>query len=333
MKRFFVKLFLLGGLCLAGCHPGGKQEASVSRVFPKVELPAMLSRGEEAARYMMKHYWDPFLDSLRLERVAEDRAKVKGTPADSLILGVDSIDVEAAFGEYAFLLAQLQPLNYPQVYQSARELIHRADRIAQRGDSSFLFRLMTLGEKYFYDPNSPVLNEEVYIPVLEGILAARSLNDLDKMQYDYQLKIAILNRVGSPATDFEYATTSGKGRLYDIKGEYTLLFFNNPECHTCHQILETLKSDPQITRLTQEGRLKLLAIYPDEELDKWRKNKNIYPGDWIYACDPTFALRENNLYGLRAIPSLYLLDKEKKVLLKDAPAEKVIGYLSAMPAH
>ena len=30
---------------------------------------------------------------------------------------------------------------------------------------------------------------------------------------------------------------------------------------------------------------------------------------------------------MRAIPSLYLLDAEKRVLMKDAPVEKVLQYL------
>jgi hypothetical protein len=37
-------------------------------------------------------------------------------------------------------------------------------------------------------------------------------------------------------------------------------------------------------------------------------------------------LRNNELYGIRAIPSMYLLDSNKEVILKDAVAEMVVEY-------
>jgi hypothetical protein len=39
-------------------------------------------------------------------------------------------------------------------------------------------------------------------------------------------------------------------------------------------------------------------------------------------------IRTENLYSVRAIPSLYLLDKEKRVIMKDAPEDRVFSYLS-----
>lgn len=334
MKSVFVIVLALNLVVWTGCNSAQTAEETIPQTFPRVELPAMLNSGEGAAAYMLEHYWNPFLDSARLAKVERARLPKKGTPADSLILGVDSVALEEAFGEYAFIATQLQPVNYPIVATAVKELVQRADRIALQGDSSLLFKLLAFSEKYFYDPNSPVLNEEVYIPILQAVLASRSLNDLDKMQYEYQLRIASLNRVGSAASDFEYTTVSGKGSLYRIKGEYTLIFFNNPDCHTCHQILEELKQNPDISRLIRGNRLKLLAMYTDQELDKWVKNKSMYPPEWIYAHDAKFILRENSLYGLRAIPSLYLLDKDKKVILKDAPAAGVMQYLSrAVPAE
>ena len=58
------------------------------------------------------------------------------------------------------------------------------------------------------------------------------------------------------------------------------------------------------------------------------------PGGHNVICGLYDALKstnpENELYGLRAIPSLYLLDKEKRVILKDAPVEIVIEYLNTI---
>ena len=40
-----------------------------------------------------------------------------------------------------------------------------------------------------------------------------------------------------------------------------------------------------------------------------------------------FTVQDSEKYNIRAIPSLYLLDENKVVLLKDAPLEKVMSRL------
>ena len=52
-----------------------------------------------------------------------------------------------------------------------------------------------------------------------------------------------------------------------------------------------------------------------------------YPKEWICGYDPDQVLRSDTLYWLRAIPSLYLLDGEKRVILKDATLQQVLVAL------
>ena len=119
--------------------------------------------------------------------------------------------------------------------------------------------------------------------------------------------------------------TAVKGTLYGIKSEYTLIYFNNPECHDCGRVHGYLVASKVFTTMLQTGRLKLLALYPDEDLGSWTRHKDEYPSTWIAARYAKKADRE--YYHLPAIPSLYLLDKTKKVLLKDATVEAVEEYL------
>lgn len=322
MIRGFQIFCLFVIACCSGCNSTEKK--SVNNEFPRIEIPAMLTSGD-ALKYTVKHYWDKFTDSGRVAAVREAERPAENT---GWVLGIDSVKFEEAFSEYAVAVNYLQSADYATVNSSVKDLIRKADRMAVAGDSIFLFRLMHYFEKYFYDPNSPFLNEEVYIPATQGILEAKALGELDKMQYEYQLKISELNRAGTPAADFAYATTNGKGSLYDLKADYTLVFFNNPDCPACADIRKILQADPGVSGLVENGRLKILAMYIDEEVDLWRKNKEKYPREWIYAYDDKQILRDNNIYGLRAIPSLYLLDKTKKVVLKDANVNQVIAALN-----
>ena len=53
-----------------------------------------------------------------------------------------------------------------------------------------------------------------------------------------------------------------------------------------------------------------------------------YPKEWINCYDPDYVIRTDTLYNIRAIPSLYLLDAQKRVVLKDATPERVIMFLN-----
>ena len=50
----------------------------------------------------------------------------------------------------------------------------------------------------------------------------------------------------------------------------------------------------------------------------WKKYLNGMPDNWIIGDDRR-TIVETSLYDLKAMPTLYLLDNEKRVVLKDAP--------------
>ena len=93
------------------------------------------------------------------------------------------------------------------------------------------------------------------------------------------------------------------------------------------EIINVLKEEPTISMLINSGIMKVLNIYIDEDIQAWRSYMPVYPEQWYNGFDPDFALRGNELYNIRAIPSLYLLDKEKNVLMKDVPENVLFNYL------
>ena len=296
-----------------GGSNGGGEKSVNNGTFPMVNPPSYINDQEQAVRYIAKNFWDDFF-----------KIELDGKEKAGAVHGVDSLAFLNSFGMYAQLatMAGVQTMDAPMA-----ELFHNLDSLALAGERKPLLKVMEQMEHYFYDPNSPVLDEEMYLRALNGILACKSLSDTDKMQYEYQHRICSLNRTGTPAADFSFSELQGrKGSLYGIKGDYTLIFFNNPGCHACGEILEAIVNSP-VKDMVSGGKVKVLAMYIDEDMEAWRENRGKFPKEWIYAPDHKMILRDNNIYGLRAIPSLYLLDKEKRVILKDAPVGKVISYL------
>ena len=88
---------------------------------------------------------------------------------------------------------------------------------------------------------------------------------------------------------------------------------------TLNRVLrEQISGSPMLSEMIERGRLKILALYPDEDLTEWRNYRDHIPASWINAYDAGCLVRENGTYDLTAIPSLYLLDSDKRVLVKDS---------------
>lgn len=79
--------------------------------------------------------------------------------------------------------------------------------------------------------------------------------------------------------------------------------------------------------LLQRQDLKVLLIYADKDFDAWRKDVRTYPTNWIDAYSPNGEIMQKLIYYVPATPSFYLLDTNKKVILKDAPLDTVLAFL------
>ena len=290
----------------------GRQQAG-AKAFPAVEVPAMLSDPSERLDYILAHFWDGL-------------NKMEGE-CDSLhIEGVLSEDVEKQFGTYTALLWQV-PVN--QAAASISSLFRIVENYERRDTSSNVFEKITdFAKKYFYDPNSPLRNEEFYLAYLKGLTASEFVPESMKPAYGYEMQMCSLNRVGEKAADFSFRDLAGRNhRLYDVKADYILLFFSNPGCPNCLEITQMIESSPEVSGLEKSGRLKVVNVYIDQEIDKWKEYASEYPEEWLCGYDNNYIIRTDVTYNVRAIPSLYLLDADKKVLMKDAPQDKIFEAL------
>ena len=84
-----------------------------------------------------------------------------------------------------------------------------------------------------------------------------------------------------------------------------------------------MESSFLINEFSKSNKLKILAVYPDEDLDAWKEHVSVMPKDWINSYDKSVSLKNDEIYDLKA-----LLNKEKKVLLKDATFQQIENYLS-----
>lgn len=295
MFRFLCLFFVLATFTSCGRKPARQQPEVSGAEKQYVFMPPMPPAGmmpEEARNYLRVHYWDrfDFTDTMFVHKA-------------------DSGRMFRSFVEFVDIIS-----DRPTDPAPMQALMKRAS-----ASRPMLDYFAGMAEALFADPNSPHRNDEFYIPVLEARLAAPFYDEYERMAPEYDLQLAKQNRIGQRANDFRYTVASGRSAtLYGLKADFVLLFINNPGCPMCREIRDGICASPMLSDLIARGALKVLALYPDEDLGEWHAYRKNMPASWINAYDKGSVIRETSSYDLSAIPALYLLDRDKRVLVKDA---------------
>ena len=287
----------------ASAAPARKAGAIDTAHYRPIVPPTMMTDIRARAEYILTHYWDGY-------RV----------PADTAFIG--SEDTEQLLANFLDLARRHPP-------ETARVAIRHMLEHAQADSATYAyFRLLV--DKYLYQPNSPARDEDFYIAALRQIVSSPALSPAQKLTPADRLKQALKNRPGQRAADFAYTDSRGnRGRLSTFKAELTLLFFFDPDCPNCAEAERALGANEIINDLIGAGRLRVLAIYSGTDLKAWTSRLPLMPLNWTVAHDSNEAINRQRLYDLPASPGYYLLDHEKRVLLKEPRPMELVRWLGA----
>ncbi|MBR5924490.1 MAG: DUF5106 domain-containing protein [Bacteroidales bacterium] len=314
--RFARHAIICAALLLAVSCGGRKKAAPAveqERSFPTISVPTAYTEPAERIEYLINHYWDEYFAG-------------SGRTDSARIIGVPKARVEQALANY---IAVLNEAPLPQAQKSVAHLFDQiaAKQVADTSQRVYLAMTETVA-RYLYDPNSPLRDEDLYLPFVQKMAESPLTKEEMRTAYRYEAQMCALNHRGSIAPDFIITLRGGiQVRMHSIKADRLILFFSNPGCQNCKEIIDALKSDKIVQEMVSYGQLAIANVYIDEDLKAWRDYMPIYPKEWLNGYDAAHILREDQIYCIRAIPSLYLLDADKRILLKDAPLDRLLKAL------
>ena len=298
-KLFFIINILTLLLLLSGCTSA---EASKDKndipSEPGIKWFRDMQKGFEKENNEYKSYWNDF-------------------PFNDALL-VASKQTEEKFAIFLLGLYKLDVSKYRDAQDNAFMQEHINILMEKVTGFGVNDRFIALAEKYLYEPNSPYYNDEVYLYFLkyEAKFHFRNVSQSARLKRHYNM--IQKNMRGEFATDFTYETQTGQsGTLYEIDAESLILFFNDPTCGECKMVKEELLSKQNA--LDSLG-VKVFAVYIDDKPELWRSAN--YPTAWVNGYAPKIDSEE--LYNIRALPCLYLLDKDKKVISRDASVKEIV---------
>lgn len=292
---------LVNILLLIGCS--NKSQQPVARTFPAIDVPVIYTDPQTRAEYLAMHFWDKF--------DFNDTAYVESSTLIS----------EQAIVDY---ISALPYASYNVIYKGIK---HTLDQASQN-KAMYIYFYTVMSHYLFDNMDSPLRNYEFYIPVLEHMLESEHLDERRKARPRVLLGQLQKNRPGQQATEIHYTTFAGaKKTLSDVQTDYTIVMFHSLDCDFCKDLMAVMNASEIISTMISQKKLTVLAIYPGSELDEWREYQKGIPASWIKGYDHDLEIEGKETYAMWSIPALYLIDKDRMVIMKESPFNYIEFYL------
>lgn len=115
--------------------------------------------------------------------------------------------------------------------------------------------------------------------------------------------------------------------LNDIKADYTMVVFWDPDCGHCKHEINSLIN--WYNENSEKYNVKVFSVCSDTSMVKWKQKINEYKiHDWTNVDGPR-SLTENyhDLYDIISTPTMYLLDDKKKIMAKRLSWSQNTAYI------
>ena len=285
-------------------NAGNSENIQTNRKLVQPDIPPMLTDPVSITNYRVAHYWDNFDFN------------------DTTLVHEPDIDEREVFS----FLYGAQLTSKENAVAAVIAVLKKAE--AEETGRMYAFFCGKLRD-YLYEPSSMIKNEEFYIPIIEYIISSPKSDQAEKERSEFLLGMMKKNRVGEKASDFEYTLQSGRsGYLHELKSKYTMLFLYDPDCHGCANSIEFVKTAPAIQGALQRNDLKILAFYPDSDRERWAEHLTKVPAEWIIGYDRDGIVKDANMYDMRGTPAIYLLDENKRIILKGVVVAAIEEYFT-----
>jgi hypothetical protein len=269
--------------------------------LPLPDVPVTITDTKQRATYVVTHFWD----NMNFSDTIHSRNRNF---------------VEQNFSNYVSIFSLV---DREQLLRAVTHLM-----ISAEADRKAFGIMADVAEKYLYEPDSPMFNEENYELFLPAIISSDMIDQTSRQHYMYQQECINKNRRGSIAADFSYSDV--RGRLHTLwttnAADRLLLLFFDPECDHCKEIMTNIGASCELTKQVNSGRLSVMAICASGDKSHWADVKNSFPSNWIVGIDNS-NIDDKRIYVLRGMPTIYVLDAEKRVVLKDVRVEAAMNYL------
>lgn len=294
-------------------HPASMMAVLLSAMkeppYPS-KIPKTRQDSLDNYQYYKSHYWDgiTFMDE-RIIRTPFFLPKLENYYRNIIPQAADSIIKDI---DYKLLLAR----SAPEMFK-------------------FLLNWFTdeyISPKYMgQDAVFVHLFEKYHSQGISSWLTAKQLDIITRRAY-----MQMANLIGEKAADLEMLNSSDKPvSLYNVEADYTVLVFWDPTCGHCK--IELPKIDSVYRASWKKNNVKIFAILTENQKAEWLKyiqEHNLEDWTNVYETKEMEAAKAaagqpgfRQLYDVTMTPTLFLLDKDKRIIVKKLNWEQLNDFL------
>ncbi len=254
-------------------------------------------------RYYKSHYFDGFdFSDPGLLRTPVFHQKLVTFMKDLTPQVPDSVIASAEY-----ILKKVQGDSVLYQYTLAWMLNRYAKREIMGMDKVYVY----LAEEYYMKGKAPWISKDQLKKIVHDALALKPL------------------LIGNKAPDFVGQDPEGKLiSMYSIDAPYLIVAFWDADCGHCRKEIPKLYKNWK-EKLKDKG-VKVLAVSLELTDNHWREfidEKSLSDKDWINIIDLDGLDDYRSKYDIKATPTIYILDKEKKIIGKWLGADQIPDFI------
>lgn len=246
------------------------------------------------SNYFVEHFWDPM---------------------DFKQTAVGQHQLNHAFSEY---VVGLRFCDRTVAMKSVEKLISKLNK-----NTTLLYQFTRAAEDNLYSETAEIWIDEIYLKFIEAVVKNKKIKKERKIRYITQYESLKNSIIGSKAQKFEFIDRSGTKTMFSAEAKPTIIIFGSPDCIDCMMTKVRLNSDEKIIQLAKDNEIKIYFIIPDGGDDNWKNMVADYPHYWTVGVSDSVS----DIYDIRLSPTIYLLNSERKIELKNVAIETIISTI------
>lgn len=289
LKILVTVLAMLAGICTVAAQ---SEPIIVEPLFEYPMAPDELDGLQARSNWLVEHFWD--------NMNFKDKSSVNQSALNH------------AFNVY------VTPMRFAAEDASEASVQKLISRISKNPVLSLQFA--KAAEEALYGPRAEVWNDAIVIRFFDNVINNKSIKKDRKVRYE-RIRHQLANtQRGTVPPEFDYITPDGKKSHYHPDGVITIIEFGDPGCDDCRMAKLKMDTNVQLGNLIEKGMVNVLFVVTDPE-EGWQKELSGYPAKWYVGASDTVS----DIYDIRRIPTLYVIDREGKVAAKNVDVQTAMS--------
>jgi thiol-disulfide isomerase/thioredoxin len=186
--------------------------------------------------------------------------------------------------------------------------------------AAYLFNHFRESEIMGHDAVMVKIADDIYLSGKADWVTKEFKSDLKK-----QIDLIRPNLIGKKAENIVMDSYKEKFvSLYDVDKEFTILYFWEPDCGHCKEATPKLKA---YYEKPKDYSVEVFAVCTTSDKAKWTKYIEDNKLTWTNGWDPNRASHFDFYYNIQSTPTVYILDKNKKIIAKKLSIEEIGPFI------